>query len=245
MVKRSKNTVHEQRPSTDEARRIQEVYARRDASGKRGLYSLFNAPALYAAQSVERALVALLKKHSLSDLGPKAILDVGCGTGATLRTLVSLGADPARCQGIDLLGDRIDDAKRLSPNMGFVCANAETLPYPDGGFDMLVSFTVFSSILDPAMRSNLAGEMLRVLKNGGAVVWYDYHVDNPRNPDVRGVKRAEIGELFPGCMLDLRKVTLAPPLARAVAPFSLIACDILEKVYYLRTHYLGIIRKTG
>ena len=48
--------------------------------------------------------------------------------------------------------------------------------------------TVFSSTLDRRMRQNIAREMLRVLKPEGIVLWYDYHVNNSRNPDVRGVK---------------------------------------------------------
>jgi ubiquinone/menaquinone biosynthesis C-methylase UbiE len=93
------------------------------------------------------------------------------------------------------------------------------------------------------MKQRIAKEMLRVLKPLGIILWYDFHMNNPRNPDVRGVKKKEIYELFPDCDIRLKRVTLAPPLARAIAPYSWLACYILEKIPLLRTHYLGVIRK--
>ena len=42
---------------------------------------------------------------------------------------------------------------------------------------------------------------------------------------------------------SLKRITLAPPLARAIAPYSVILCQILEKIPLLCTHYLGIIKK--
>jgi hypothetical protein len=76
----------------------------------------------------------------------------------------------------------------------------------------------------------------------GLILWYDYHVSNPRNRDVRGVSRAEIRALFPGCRIELRRVTLAAPIARVVAR-SPVAHALLHAVPFLRTHYLGVIRK--
>jgi len=93
------------------------------------------------------------------------------------------------------------------------------------------------------MKKNTANEMLRVLHPGGIVLWYDYHMNNPRNADVRGVRRKEIWELFPDCDIRLMRTTLAPPLARTLVPFSVILCQIFEKVPWLCTHYLGVIKR--
>ena len=60
--------------------------------------------------------------------------------------------------------------------------------------------------------------MLRVLKPGGLILWYDFHVDNPHNRDVQGVRKREIFELFSGCDIRLHRITLAPPIVRLVAP---------------------------
>lgn len=84
----------------------------------------------------------------------------------------------------------------LSPNIDFRCGNAEELPYEDGSFDIVMQFTVFTSILNPQMKQNIAKEMLRVLKDDGIILWYDYFVSKPTNPDVKGVGRREIERLF-------------------------------------------------
>jgi hypothetical protein len=85
--------------------------------------------------------------------------------------------------------------------------------------------------------------MLRVVKPDGAILWYDFHVNNPRNPDVQGINNREIVRLFPNCRIDLRRITLAPPLARLLAPYSLLICYLLERLLVFNTHYLGVIRK--
>jgi hypothetical protein len=104
---------------------------------------------------------------------------------------------------------------------------------------------VFTSILDEDLKRHAAAEMLRVLKRDGLILWYDYHVNNPFNRDVRGVKRREIHQLFPDCHVELKPITLLPPLARALAPYSYLGCYLLEKFSPLCTHYLGAIRKVN
>jgi hypothetical protein len=86
--------------------------------------------------------------------------------------------------------------------------------------------------------------MLRVLAAGGAILWYDFFVDNPANPNVRGVRRREVEALFPGCRAELRRATLAPPLARRVVPVSWTLGTVLESLRVFDTHYLGVIRMT-
>lgn len=93
------------------------------------------------------------------------------------------------------------------------------------------------------MKQQIASEMLLVVKSDGLIVWYDYHVNNPWNPDVRGVKKKEIRRLFPDCRIELRRITLAPPLARWLAPRSWLLAQLLERIPILCTHYIGIIQK--
>lgn len=171
------------------------------------------------------------------------VLDVGCGGGGELRNMIRYGAIPSNLHGIDLLPDRIAAARMLSPNIDFVCGDASKLPYEDESMDVVMQFTVFTSILEGKMKRDIAREMLRVLKRDGIILWYDFHTDNPANPNVRAVKKKEIYELFKNCEIYLKRTTLAPPIARAIAPFSNILCQILEKIPLLRTHYLGIVRK--
>ena len=228
----------------DEVKRIKEAYSRRERIIPKDLYSLFNLAHLFIVQNREKQVLRLLHKFGMSHLEDKRVLDVGCGRGWELRNFVRYGARPENLYGIDLLPERVKEAKSLSPNITFQCGNAEELPYEDETFDIVVQFTVFTSILNSKMKKNIAREILRVLKFRGIILWYDYHIDNPRNSDVKGIKRKEIIELFPNCHLYLRSVTLAPPLTRAIAPYSWLLCNILEKIPFLRTHYLGIIKKS-
>jgi ubiquinone/menaquinone biosynthesis C-methylase UbiE len=226
-----------------ETDRIKDVYEKRDREGKRKLYALSNPASLFAAQQRERAILDVFSRFGIDDLSNLDVLDVGCGSGSVLRDMVRYGADPDKCSGIDLLPFRIEEAQRLSPNMHFQCNNAERLPYRDATFDLVLCFTVFSSILDPAMKRNLAKDIMRVVKPGGMLLWYDYHMNNPRNKDVRGVAKKEIRRLYEGYGIELKRITLAPPLSRLLAPWSWMLCHFLEQLTMLNTHYLGVIRK--
>jgi ubiquinone/menaquinone biosynthesis C-methylase UbiE len=219
---------------------VRRAFARRGQSRR---YSWFDAAHLYAMQEVERAFVALLDEHGFTALADRDILDVGCGTGVWLREFVKWGAAPERCSGVDLIEDRIAEARRLSPaGIQLTCGSAAALSHADASFDIVLQSLVFTSILDQDVRALVAAEMLRVLRPGGIVLWYDYHVNNPGNPDVRAVTRRELGELFRGCRIDLRRVTLAPPLARVAAPRSRTVYAALRRVPLLTTHYVAAIR---
>jgi ubiquinone/menaquinone biosynthesis C-methylase UbiE len=229
------------RSAESEAGRIQAAYAKRRWSDR---YSLFAAAQLFLSQERERHVLALLKRAGIDSLEGQRILELGCGTGHWLREFVKWGADPAKITGLDLLEDRIGVARRTCPQaMNIVKGNAAALTFPSGTFDLILQSTVFTSILDPVVKRQVASEMLRVLKTGGIILWYDFHVDNPGNPDVRGVSKREIRQLFPGCRARLRRITLAPPLLRALAPYSWLACYLLSKVPFACTHYVGVIRR--
>ena len=228
----------------DEVERIRAVYERRARSIPDDRYSLLNPAHLFLVQQRERALLGLLKRHGFSPLCEKRILDVGCGHGGTLRDFLRYGASPQKLFGVDLLEDSISAARRLSRNIEFCCANAERLPFPDRWFDMVLQVTVFTSILDNEMKSQIASEMLRVLRPSGILIWYDYWL-NPTNPDTRGIKPKEVKALFPGCSYEFHRATLAPPIARALARRSWVLCSLLERIPFLTTHYIGILRKLG
>ncbi|MBI4686404.1 MAG: methyltransferase domain-containing protein [Nitrospirae bacterium] len=228
----------------DELSRIKEAYKKRDESGKSKLYSFFSPSYVVVTQQRERAVLDMLSKYGIADLSVKKVLDVGCGNGGILRECIRYGALPENLYGIDLLPERIESARKLSPHsIEFRHGNAEKLPYDNYAFDIVLCFTVFTSILDTHMKRNLAKEMLRVLKPDGIILWYDYHMNNPKNPDVRGVKKKEIYELFPNCSIGLNRITLAPPIARLIAPYSLLACYILERLKIFNTHYMGVIKR--
>ena len=224
-----------------EESRIRSAYGRR---ADRGWYSWFNQAHLLAMQEVERSLVTALVRHGRSRLDSVTVLDVGCGTGAWLREFIKLGARPEHLSGVDLVAERIAEAEQLCPaSVTLRCGNAASLDFQSGTFDLVLQSMLFTSVLDPQMRRSIAAEMLRVTSPDGLILWYDYHVNNPRNPDVRGVSKREIRSLFPGCDVELQRITLAPPISRAIAPRSRAVWRLMNAVPWLRTHYLGVIRR--
>jgi len=134
-------------------------------------------------------------------------------------------------------------AREAFPSADLRVGDASRLPWPDATFRLVVASTTFSSILDPVLRRLVAAEAVRVLAPGGALLWYDLKVDNPRNPNVRGVGRRELAELFPELAGPVRSAALAPPIARAVAPASWLLADFLEAFPFLRTHLIAVLVK--
>jgi ubiquinone/menaquinone biosynthesis C-methylase UbiE len=227
----------------DEIERIKQVYRNRDLSGKAELYSLFNPSSLFLTQQRELAIIKIISAYGIRNLSEKKILDVGCGRGQLLRDFIKYGANPENCYGVDLLPDRIREAIRLSPAIDFRCENAETLSFKNEFFDIIMCFTVFSSILSENMKQTIVREMIRVMKKTGFIIWYDYWIKKPGNPDVRGIRKREIKRLFPNFNFKFHKITLAPPITRRLAKFSYFLCYFLDKINILNTHYLVIISK--
>jgi ubiquinone/menaquinone biosynthesis C-methylase UbiE len=228
--------------SAVEEARIRAAYALREKDDPR--YSWFNPAYQLMQQQCERRVLTLLNRNGFSDLQFKTVLEIGSGTGHWLRQFVKWGSRPENVTGIDLLPDRLSRARPLCPPaVRLLTASAAHLPFTSERFDIVLQSTVFTSILDDDLKTEAAAEMLRVLKREGLIIWYDYHVNNPWNPDVRGVKRREVSRCFPNCRIDLERTTLLPPVARALAPYSYMTCYFLERIPFFCTHYLGAIRK--
>ncbi len=75
------------------------------------------------------------------------------------------------------------------------------------------------------------------------MLWYDFVVNNPRNRDVRGVPLDRVRALFPHGQLQSRRLTLAPPIARAVTRLHPSLYTLFNTVPALRTHRLCWIAK--
>lgn len=226
-----------------EVERVRKVYRERDRNGKYRDYSIFNPFALFIFQQREKAIIKALKSHGMIHLSDKEILDVGCGMGDILRQFISYGAKPEHLHGIDLLPERIKIAKKLSPDIDFQYGNADSLPFKKEYFDIILQFTMFTSILNTEMKKKIAVGLLAALKQNGIILWYDYHISKPSNSDVHGVKKREIKSLFPDCVFNFKRITLAPPITRILAPYSFLSCYLLEKIPFLCTHFLAVIKK--
>jgi SAM-dependent methyltransferase len=224
---------------------VAERYARRAARGVGDdLYSPLRPEVTLARQQRQRAMLDLLSRHALQPLDRLQVLEVGCGSGSNLLELASLGFDASRLVGNELLPERAAAARRQLPLATALHeGDALALTFDDASFDLVYQSTVFSSLLDDAFQQRLAAEMWRWTRPGGAVLWYDFTYNNPRNPDVRGIPLARVHALFPGARIDARRVTLAPPLSRRAARIHPAFCRMLSALPLLRTHLLCWIGK--
>ncbi|MDD5583751.1 MAG: class I SAM-dependent methyltransferase [Candidatus Omnitrophica bacterium] len=191
----------------------------------------------------DETIEGILKEKHYFPLEDRKILDIGCGNGDVLAHFLNWGAQAKNLYGADLISERIDEAKRHYPSFELRCVNAEKLDFPDNFFDLILIFTVFSSILDESMAHGLAKEAMRVLKNGGLVLVYDVRYSNIFNPHTRRITKKDIINYFPGCDFKCVPLTLIPQLARFFAPLSYTVCRVLEKIPFLRSHYLTILQK--
>jgi ubiquinone/menaquinone biosynthesis C-methylase UbiE len=223
--------------------RIRAENSRRAREVDPEFYALHRPANLFMRHSQDRALIWALTHAHLLPLRDRAILDLGCGAGSWLAVFENLGAQRANLSGIELDEARVVACRQRFPGADIRQGDASRLPWSEERFDVVLQSTVFTSILDGALKHAVAAEMVRVLKPQGAIIWYDFHVNNPRNPHVRGVGRREIEALFPGCQTSLRRTTLAPPLARRVVPISWPLAVALEGLALLNTHYIGVVQK--
>jgi SAM-dependent methyltransferase len=91
-----------------------------------------------------------------------SVLDVACGPGFVAA---ALGA-PAR--GLDFSAAMLEVARTLHPGIGFDEGDAEALPYPDGGFDAVVSNFGIHHVPRPIQALR---EAHRVLRSGGVLAF--------------------------------------------------------------------------
>ncbi len=225
----------------DRLRKVYRFYALRGFGQSK--WSLANKGNQAILEECLLRIRASLQNSGFFPLDERQILDVGCGTGQRLAAFADLGAKPEHLFGVDLIADRINVARQHHPRITFQLANAEALPFADGTFDLVTVFTVFSSILHARMAANVGLEINRVLRRGGAVLWYDFRMHNPWNRHVRGISRHRIQNLFPGFKTDLETISLLPPLARRLGRLTKLLYSPLSSLPLLRSHYLGVLTK--
>lgn len=91
-------------------------------------------------------------------------LDVGCGEGRFCRKLSDFGI---RAIGIDPTRTLVERASALDPRGEYRIGRAESLDFPDGMFDLVVSYL---SLVDIPNLDAAISEMSRVLRPGGSLL---------------------------------------------------------------------------
>jgi SAM-dependent methyltransferase len=226
-----------------EQERILAEFRRRGREVDHNLYAPWNPSASLNRAGRTRRAARLLARCGVFPKRGDACLEIGYGSLGWLAELLAWGLAETDLHGIELDPERAAVAREVLPSADLRVGDASQLPWPDGFFRLVVASTTFSSILDPALRRLVAAEASRALAPGGALLWYDLRVDNPRNRNVRGIGRRELAALFPGLSGPVRSSTLAPPIARAVAPASWLAATVLETLPFLRTHLVAVLVK--
>jgi ubiquinone/menaquinone biosynthesis C-methylase UbiE len=132
--------------------------------------------------TAERACLVEWRAALLRGLSGE-VLEIGAGTGANLRhypssvtRLVLTEPDPHM---LEKLRARV--ARDAPPSTELVSASSGALPFPDASFDGVVTTLVLCSVEDPA---HTLGELRRVLRPGGALVYLEHVAADPgEQPD--------------------------------------------------------------
>jgi ubiquinone/menaquinone biosynthesis C-methylase UbiE len=137
----------------------------------------FDAKARNYLESGDGIFSARLYDGLVSTVGTRSwrsILDVGCGNAVVLSRLSGEGR---RLCGLDLSPEMVKQARiRLGDAAELKVGRSDSLPWPDGSFDVLLCSCSFHHYPDPA--SSLA-EFTRVLAPGGRLVLADPTVPLP------------------------------------------------------------------
>lgn len=242
-MRTSMNVSKEAHFITAERERIQVEYERRARDVQPDRYAPWQPSVQLELVSRRRKATAMLHRQNVFPNPGDQCLEVGFGNVGWLSELIAWGVRESDLHGVELDPARAQKARAILPAADLRIGDAVELPWANETFQLVVASTLFTSILDVQVRQLVAGELRRVLAPGGALLWYDFAYNNPRNPNVRGIRRTELAQLFPTLQGEIRTVTLAPPLARLIAPRWWTLATLLESIPLLRTHLLAVLRK--
>lgn len=230
---------------SSEKQRVDKVYSVRGYDTD-VVYSDFNSIYLHRVQSLERVVLSAIKKNHLDQsLSTIKVLDYGCGNGRWFGRWLAWGVSAKNLFGVDLRETAVELAKNHFCGIDIRAISDGTIPYPDNYFDIVTQNLVFSSILDDQIRQDTAKEMMRVLKPGGLIFWFDFTFNNPVNHDVKGIVKKDVLRLFSGLSVKFMKtLVLAPPIAKYIVPLSWNLSSVIEDfIPVFRTHIFVALKK--
>jgi ubiquinone/menaquinone biosynthesis C-methylase UbiE len=158
---------------------------------------------------------------------PRAILDVGCGTGRLLRS-ARARFPGARLVGVDAAVEMVKQARSADPDatIEFQQAVAEELPFPDASFDLVFSTMTFHHWQD---RGRGATEVARVLTPGGSWLVAEFVATGFMKPIRRLLRlhqfpdRAHLEAMFVNAGVRIVKAQRVPGLGGQVAVMVIAA----------------------
>lgn len=120
---------------------------------------------------------------NLGDLKNKKILDVGAGTGRLALRLAEKGADVTA---LDISPEILKILNKKNSQIKTVVANAESLPFPDNTFDLVIAAFLIVHLKEPKY---FFQEAYRVLKPDGVLALTNI---NQRRPPTLQTKQGQI-----------------------------------------------------
>ena len=115
------------------------------------------------------------------------VLDLGSGAGTDSLVAAQMVGERGRVTGVDMTPAMLAKARAAAAEMGisnveFVEGEAERLPLPDEGFDVVISNGVIDLIPD---KDAVFAELHRVLVPGGRIQIADVTIQNPVSEEGR------------------------------------------------------------
>jgi len=238
-------------PPSDDAgadvRRTYSTYCSHKPRGRNDI--LANREVLWQALAIEESIIRAIGATGLRPFLAR-LLYVGCGGGGQIPVFLHVGFPMSNIHGLDILPERIAQARRTFPGMDLSVGDAQNLAYPDDHFDLVFESTLFIQMLDEDLASRVAGQMLRVCKPGRYVMLSDWRYSKPCNPDYRGLSNKRIRRLFdvPGrCEVVGRfPGALIPPVGRLLSKRCPSLYLLTRRVFpFLAGHRTVLLRKVG
>ncbi len=195
----------------------QEFYSRRIVEKGADRDDLLRNPGLlFQYLANQRSICEALRPVASLRSDPNAaVLDVGCGDGASLVHLMELGFPAQMMHGIDIRAPVIERGRRRLPACTLIVADACSIPYPDATFDLVIESTMFVLVTKTSIRASIAREMARVTKPGGFLLIVDWRYGGR---GYQAVTRRCLRSLYPGCdIVRSAGGALIPPVGRAVS----------------------------
>ena len=228
---------------TAEHRRIREEYERREREIDSDLYAPWQPAVIHIRNERVRMAATMLHRAGVFPTEGNQCLEIGFGKLGWIGELICWGVRDKDLHGIELNPDRVRHARGILSAADLRVGDAARLPWASEHFHLAVASTLFTSILDSRVRKLIADEITRVLAPGGALLWYDFSVNNPKNPHVKKVGRRELRQLFPELEGTVHSLTLAPPVARWLAGKNWTLASLASAIPLFRTHLLAVLVK--
>ena len=210
---------------------------------------LVNPEVLFQYLACEVSVLTVLKRAKLDRESAK-ILDVGCGGGGSLTRFVQLGFHTHNLHGIDIMEERIEEAKKRYPNLRFTCDSATSMPYESNTFDLVLESTMFTQMTDEKMAHAIAEEMLRVTKPSGYLLLIDWRYSKPWDASYVGLPKKRLHKLFsvgPASRIVRQESgALIPPIGRRLSKYLPSAYFTVKAVFpFLVGQKATLLQKTA